>query len=242
VARERKTGRCQIQHIICDGASTDNTADIAGNFRQSEFLTQSDGSMYDALVKGLQRSRGEITGYPNAGDTLFPWALDVLLDIFRLDRVLWATGYCSFINTSGQVIACGKPTRCRREFVLNGFYVHPSYPFGIQQGSTFWRSSLHGVVDFKRLPALRLAGDYFLWTEFAKVTELNSICSPLGASLQHDNQLSLDIIQYEREAKSFVRVPTWKERFTAWWETKCNPLLKSSLWRFTLGKDKASIF
>ncbi len=119
-------GRAKLEHIIIDGSSTDHTASVARAFPESRFLSEPDSGMYDALAKGLSRVDGDIVGYLNAGDVLFPWAFDVLLEVFLNPDVHWATGYSSQINEQGQVTACWKPPRYRREFVANGFYADPA--------------------------------------------------------------------------------------------------------------------
>lgn len=197
--------------------------------------------MYDALAKGLRKSTGDIVGYLNAGDILFPRAFDVLVDVFENPEVKWCTGYTSQINGKGQITAAWAPPRYRREFVLNGYYASSSYPHGIQQESTFWRRSLNGHIDFERLTAFRLAGDYYLWTQFAKQEELHSVMSQLGAFLIHPGQLSEQRDQYETEVNSCIRPATRKEKFTGWWETACNPLLRGPLWNYTLKKSSAKI-
>jgi len=234
--------RCKLEHLIIDGASTDHTASVARAFPESRFLSESDEGMYDALAKGLSQASGDIVGYLNAGDILFPWAFDVLLEVFSNPDVHWATGYSSQINEQGQVTACWKPPRYRREFVANGFYADPAYPACIQQESTFWSAELNRKIDLEKLRSFKLAGDYFLWTEFAKHAELHSVNTPLGAFLVHEGQLSEKRDEYLSEAMSCVRPPTRKEKFTAWWETNCNPLLKGFLWNYTLGKSPAKIF
>jgi glycosyltransferase involved in cell wall biosynthesis len=235
-------GRCELVHLIIDGGSRDETASIAGQFPRSRFLSEPDTGMYDALAKGLSRVNGDIVGYLNAGDVLFPWAFDVLLEVFSNSDVQWATGYSSQINEQGQVTACWKPPRYRREFVANGFYADPAYPACIQQESTFWSVDLNRKIDLEKLRYFKLAGDYFLWTEFAKHADLHSIMSPLGAFRIHGGQLSERRTEYHTEAQRCIRPPTIREKFTAWWETRCNPLLRGPLWNYTLGKSPAKIF
>lgn len=235
-------GHCKLEHLIIDGASTDHTASIASAFPESRFLSEPDEGMYDALAKGLSRATGDIVGYLNAGDILFPWAFDVLMDVFLNSEVRWATGYSSQINEQGQVTASWKPPRYRREFVANGFYADPSYPQCIQQESTFWSSDLNQKIDFGKLKTFKIAGDYFLWTEFAKYADLDSIMSPLGAFRIHGGQLSERRAEYNTEVRRCIRPPTIREKFTAWWETRCNPLLRGSLWNYTLRKSPAKIF
>jgi len=235
-------GKCELVHMICDGASRDNTASVAAQFPGSRFLSEPDSGMYDALAKGLSRVDGDIVGYLNAGDVLFPWAFDVLLEVFSNSDVQWATGYSSQVNEQGQVTACWKPPRYRREFVANGFYADPAYQACIQQESTFWSADLSRKIDLEKLRSFKLAGDYFLWTEFAKHADLHAIMAPLGAFRIHGGQLSERKAEYQVEAQRCTRPPTLREKFTAWWETRCNPLLRGPLWNYTLGKSPAKIF
>ena len=235
-------GRCRLEHVVMDGASADETRSVVEEFPATIYASEADRGMYEALAKGLRRTSGSIIGYLNAGDILFPWAFDVLLDVFQKSGVHWVTGYSTLINRLGQVTASWKPPRYRREFVLNGYYASSRYPHGIQQESTFWSSELHAGIDFRKLEDFRLAGDYFLWTQFAKIAELHSVMTQLGAFLIHEGQLSERMEEYSAEVGLCLREPSAKEKFTAWWETRCNPLLKGSLWRHTLGQSPASIF
>lgn len=234
--------RCNLQHIVCDGGSSDHSKEVVSSYPCSEFLSEADSGMYDALAKGLSRVDGDIVGYLNAGDVLFPWAFDVLLEVFSNQDVQWVTGYHTHINGQGQVTASWKPSRFRKEFVSNGFYADPSYPCGIQQESTFWSLPLNRKIDFLKIKSFKLAGDYFIWTEFAKHADLHSIMSPLGAFLIHGGQLSERKADYLVEAQMCIRPASIREKFTAWWETKCNPLLRGPLWNYTLGKSSAKIF
>jgi glycosyltransferase involved in cell wall biosynthesis len=60
-----------IEHIVIDGASTDDTIEIVK--RQgphvAHFISEPDDGLYDAFNKGLSVATGEIVGFLNAGDT-----------------------------------------------------------------------------------------------------------------------------------------------------------------------------
>jgi glycosyltransferase involved in cell wall biosynthesis len=235
-------GRIRVQHIVIDGASSDNTSDVLAKAGGLDFLSEPDSGMYDALAKGLQRAQGEIVGYLNAGDILFPWAFDVLAEIFDRPGVDWVTGYASHINDRLEVTAAWKPPRYRREFVANGFYADSSYPQMIQQESTFWSQALNASIDWSALRGLKLAGDYFLWRHFAKSAELHSIMSQLGAFRIHVGQLSENQGAYRAEVTSLIRAATSREKLTAYWETRCNPAFRNFLWNFILPPSPARIF
>jgi glycosyltransferase involved in cell wall biosynthesis len=239
-----REGLVQLQYLIIDGASSDNTADVVQPYLQQgvQFFSEPDLGMYDALAKGLQRATGDIVGYLNAGDILFPHAFEILEEVFQYPEVEWVTGYSTIINERLQITDTKQSPRYRRQFIENGYYIDPSYPQHIQQESTFWSQKINRMIDFKKLRSFKLAGDYFLWTEFAKQTELHSIRSLLGAFRVHAGQLSENSDAYYQEAKSLARQATFREKLTRYWETRCNPLLRSSLWNHTLRISPGKIF
>ncbi len=235
-------GRVSVEHIIIDGDSSDGTRELLAGVADIDFLSEPDTGMYDALAKGLRRARGGIVGYLNAGDILFPWAFDVLAEVFERPGVEWASGYTTQINDRLEVTAAWKPPRYRREFVANGFYADDAYPQVIQQESTFWSQALNASIDWKALRSFKLAGDYFLWQHFAQSAELHSIMSQLGAFRIHQGQLSENQGAYRSEVDSLVRPATQKEKLTAYWETRCNPVFRNLLWNFILAPSPARIF
>lgn len=63
----RQTFR-DFEHLIIDGASTDNTLKIAREVRQTRILSEPDRGLYDAMNKGLRMARGKYLLFLNAGD------------------------------------------------------------------------------------------------------------------------------------------------------------------------------
>jgi glycosyltransferase involved in cell wall biosynthesis len=73
VARQTYT---DIEHLIIDGASKDDTVAIAERYKAAsrhEVVIQSepDKGLYDAMNKGLQKATGDYLVFLNAGDTLY---------------------------------------------------------------------------------------------------------------------------------------------------------------------------
>jgi glycosyltransferase involved in cell wall biosynthesis len=65
-----------IEHLIIDGVSKDDTLAIAERYQQEsrhEVIIQSepDKGLYDAMNKGLQKATGDYLVFLNAGDTLY---------------------------------------------------------------------------------------------------------------------------------------------------------------------------
>ncbi len=69
-----------IEHIIIDGASNDNTSNVVSTYmlqtkgleskHEVRFLSESDKGIYDAMNKGLQMVTGDYVCFLNAGDWL----------------------------------------------------------------------------------------------------------------------------------------------------------------------------
>lgn len=61
-----------IEYLIIDGKSTDNTCSIIKSYEGKihKFISEPDGGMYDALNKGISLANGEVMGILNADDVL----------------------------------------------------------------------------------------------------------------------------------------------------------------------------
>jgi len=65
-----------IEHLIIDGASKDDTLQIAERYQQQSrhavvIQSEPDHGLYDAMNKGLQKATGDYLVFLNAGDTLY---------------------------------------------------------------------------------------------------------------------------------------------------------------------------
>jgi glycosyltransferase involved in cell wall biosynthesis len=61
-----------IEYIIIDGASTDQTMEIVKKYKDQHIIWKSepDNGLYDAMNKGLRLATGDYVWFINAGDTL----------------------------------------------------------------------------------------------------------------------------------------------------------------------------
>ncbi|MDE7414551.1 MAG: glycosyltransferase [Muribaculaceae bacterium] len=58
-----------FEHLIIDGASTDDTLEIARSNPGARILSEKDAGLYDAMNKGLRMARGKYVLFLNAGDS-----------------------------------------------------------------------------------------------------------------------------------------------------------------------------
>lgn len=58
-----------FEHLVIDGASSDNTLKIARRNPDARIVSEKDRGLYDAMNKGLSIARGKYILFLNAGDT-----------------------------------------------------------------------------------------------------------------------------------------------------------------------------
>ena len=69
-----------IQYVIIDGGSKDNTISIINNYSKiiDTFISEPDNGIYDAFNKGLSFAKGDLIGFVNSGDVLTAKSLTYL--------------------------------------------------------------------------------------------------------------------------------------------------------------------
>ena len=91
-----------IEYIVIDGASKDNTARIAESYverfnsrprRSMRVISEPDKGMYDALNKGAKLANGVIVGQINADDWYEPDAIQIMAELYEREKynVGWGT-------------------------------------------------------------------------------------------------------------------------------------------------------
>jgi len=172
-----------LEYIIIDGGSTDNTVNIVQKYINNidVFVSEPDDGPYHATQKGFDMSHGEIMAWINADDIYYPWTLSVVGEIFEnFPDVDWITGLPTLLNDAGQCIRVSNTLSASpREYIRNGWF-RPSLTSYLQQESMFWRRSLWEKVGGFDLN-LKYAADFKLWTEFAKHADLVGVSVPLAA-------------------------------------------------------------
>ena len=60
----------KVEHIVIDGASSDQTVSIIKQHQQgiAQFISEPDEGIYDAMNKGIQLATGDVIGFLNADD------------------------------------------------------------------------------------------------------------------------------------------------------------------------------
>ena len=95
-----------IEHIIIDGKSEDNTIDICNLYSHvSIILCEPDKGVYDAFNKGIKLATGDIIGFLNADDTFYNEnSIQNIVDAFKQKSVDIVYGDLDYINEEGNII------------------------------------------------------------------------------------------------------------------------------------------
>jgi len=105
-----------IEYIIIDGASKDNTVSVAKKYEQCfaerninfTVISEPDKGMYDALNKGARVANGEIVGQINADDWYEPDAVEKMVSFYEKEHYDVAWGNLNVHKPSGDMIKYAK--------------------------------------------------------------------------------------------------------------------------------------
>lgn len=76
-------GGIEVEHMICDGGSTDQTLQILQQSKDSiRYVSEKDNGQTHAVNKGIQATDGEIIGWLNSDDVYYPETLKRVVDFF----------------------------------------------------------------------------------------------------------------------------------------------------------------
>jgi len=128
-----------IEHIIVDGGSTDETIEILKKYEGTynmRWISEPDKGQADAVNKGFRLSSGDIIGWQNSDDLYTPSAISKAVEYFqKYPQIDLVFGDFYFINEQGDII---QEVRLRPFDKREYLYVGPN----ITNQSAFWRREL----------------------------------------------------------------------------------------------------
>jgi glycosyltransferase involved in cell wall biosynthesis len=185
-----------LEYIIIDGGSTDNTRNIVNRYRDkiSVAVSEKDDGMYDAISKGFNMASGDLLAWLNADDHYFAWTLKTVGRIFSENNsVKWLCGASSFLSEEGMLVRVNNNAGAKsRKDIKNGWFKKEIYNY-LQQESMFFRREVYrnsGGLQFAGNGSYRYAADFKLWMNFAEHYELVSVNLPLAAFRRRADSLS----------------------------------------------------
>ncbi len=144
----------QIEYIIVDGKSSDNSLQIINQYKRkiSKVISEPDMNLYDAINKGIKLSTGDIVGLIHAGDQLYDnQVIQKVVDFHHCNEIDISYGDSQIINRKGEIIRINKSPRYSPRLVRRGWM--PSHQ------SIYVKRSLFQVYGYYNI-ALHPAADY----------------------------------------------------------------------------------
>jgi len=129
-----------IEYIVIDGASTDNTMNILDKYRDKIdiVVSEKDNGQSDAINKGFKLANGELVGWINSDDLLDPECIQEIVNLYNINSngSIYYGDVLNRIDKEGVLFDTKKRTIPSRDFLLNTNYSV------IQQGSFYSKEIL----------------------------------------------------------------------------------------------------
>jgi glycosyltransferase len=146
-----------IEHIIVDGLSKDNTLDIVKQFPHvAKVISEKDKGIYDAMNKGVQLATGDVIGILNSDDFYTdPFVLEKVAAAFKNPAVEAVYGDLQYVKQDNvQVVTrTWKSGKYQKRFLYYGWM--PPHPTFFVRRHIYDKCGLFNIT-------LRSAADYEL--------------------------------------------------------------------------------
>ena len=157
-----------IEYIIIDGGSTDNSLQIINQYKShiKVLISEPDQGIYDAINKGIRLATGEIIGILNADDFFADLeVLSAVAQAFSNSDTEIIYGNLDYINSAGKITRKWKSHKCGKNSFNRGFM--PPHPTFYCRRYLFEK---HGFYSLE----YGSAGDYELMARFLHKGQVRS--------------------------------------------------------------------
>jgi len=210
-----------VEYIIVDGDSTDQTLNIVAEYRRhiSLLISEQDEGIYDAMNKGIEAAKGDVLYFLNADDRFMDD--DVLIDVARefsqdagasliYGNIVWQKN--DITQQSNQ------PDRITREYLARKTLFHQS---AFMKRNLFQRVGRYNI-DYRVVADYRWFLDYFMKYEgnYRYIDRLIAYVSTSGISnstsweaeridAMKDMFSHLEIIRFRKIPRLAARIRGW---------------------------------
>ena len=189
------------EYIIVDNKSTDNTPKIINKYLPNitKFISEKDNGMYEALNKGFSFCNGRYYYWLNADDYLKDDCVLEKIKKFLLNNsnIKWINCKTSFRFEKLDFTISYFPYIYPSKIIKNGYAHNCAWGF-IQQESTMFSNELFSnVKGFNE--NYKMAGDFYLWKQFAESTKLHPLNLSLGVQRKWPGQMQQNLEFYYKE-------------------------------------------
>lgn len=166
-----------IEYIIIDGKSTDNTINILEEYSNKlTYISETDGGQSEAINKGFKMAKGEIVAWLNSDDMYEHNCISKVVKIFKRNKhlgLLYGDGYLCDKNDNSKM----RFPFIQRfdEWILTNIWDY------ILQPATFFRKSFLNKINYLNSD-LKYCMDWDLWIRLSKISDVYYLQEPLAYS------------------------------------------------------------
>jgi len=164
----------EIEYIVVDGGSNDGTIDIiqAYHERISQWISEPDQGIYDAMNKGIEMATGQVIGFLHSSDVYaHPRVIEEVAQVFEKSNVSSVYGDLQYVDKENlnRVIRNWKSSPyCHGKFRQGWMPPHPTF---------FVRKEIYEKYGYFNTD-FRIAGDYELMLRFLERYRISAAYIP----------------------------------------------------------------
>ncbi len=192
-------GDPDVEHLVFDNNSTDNSAAVAAGFPGVRFVVEADRGQSDAVNKGLRAARGEIICWLNTDDEYEPGCFAALREVFRDPSVNVVYGHVRQVSYQGEAEVIARARFDDRLDLIRWW----SRRVKLHQPAVFFRRSLVEWIGLLR-EDLNYAMDYEYWWRMSGVFPFRPLDRVLA--VQHRQPDSKTMKAWEKVLRERERI------------------------------------
>jgi glycosyltransferase involved in cell wall biosynthesis len=210
----RDQGYPNLEHIVVDGMSRDETDTILARYTHLRVIREPDRGQAEAINKGFQRATGDIFCFLNSDDTLLPGAFDRVareIDPSRGRHIVM--GRCCHIDEHDRLLPLEHPSAfLGHRRILEVWKVH-----SIPQPATFWTAEVWrrcGPLNERE----QMVPDYDLFCRFSRHYRFHFIDQVLATYRLHSESKTCtredaDVLREAIRVSRRYWGPVWRPQF-----------------------------
>ncbi len=144
-----------IEYILVDGGSTDDTMEVVNRYRDRiDFVIhERDNGQSDAINKGFLAATGELMGWINSDDILYPDCVEKIVNLYRQhpEGAVYYGEVLHQINETGTVIATRPvPIPNRQSLLMHNYELAQQgsfYPAHLVRKVGYLNEEIHYCMD-----------------------------------------------------------------------------------------------
>lgn len=212
-------GYPNLEYIIIDGGSTDNSVDIIKKYEQhlTYWVSEKDNGQSEAINKGLSRCTGDIIAWLNSDDYYEPTTFEKVIAAFNeSEDNLIVYGDCRILEVNENIEVTKEYIIVPKQISYWTLLKYWEGAFLPPQPSIFWKKSVQDKTNLLS-EKLNFGMDLEFWLQLskhAKFVKINSVLSNYAIHINSKSGSDNGFVKFIPEWKKIINEYVKKESFT----------------------------